>query len=266
MTEEPCDICPWLKWIQSWLNIQMSWNHTHLHTRNCPNTHAHAAHARLSSSLTSETLCPLLLWLSLCLSLTPSLHIIHTHCHFDTCTHTHASIRSRCVSFSTAAHCLSSNESSVESTKSSARSNLQGRCAELSHAAVKMTTVKCLHFLERLYAILLTQQYPLDQLYPYLISFCCHFGQFCYLIQVQYICLVPCVHLQSAKGTCCRWERRAVSHIAKQSCSVFLFHSRLHHRVLVWWRTCPLEMCGHRLCSRVLVPVTCAVRCMRAYW
>lgn len=46
-------------------------------------------------------------------------------------------------------------------------------------------------------------------------------------IQVQYICLVP--HIQSAKGTCCWWEHRAVvqmqaqsPHTAKQSSSVFV--------------------------------------------
>lgn len=70
--ERPCDICPQLRpdFVQIIAPNQLKL-HT-LYTRDSARTHKHTVMARLSSSLTSKTVCPLLLWLFPCQSLSVS--------------------------------------------------------------------------------------------------------------------------------------------------------------------------------------------------
>lgn len=150
-----------------------------------------------------------------CLSLPPSL-VIHMHAHWSACVpaNKHASWY-RCIILPAVARCLSSHESSVEirPTECSVQSYLQVKCARLTHAAAVMTTLKCFLFLERprnataLAAFFRPTVSTLERVSA--------------LASVQILpspsrCSAsarsppPRVHLRSAKGTCCRWARRAV--------------------------------------------------------
>lgn len=91
--EKGNDICPSSDLILSRLYLQISrrpkshsLSVTHTHTCNCAKAHAQRQRARLSSSLTSRTLCPSLVWSSL--SVSDSLSVLHTHGEARARTHT----------------------------------------------------------------------------------------------------------------------------------------------------------------------------------
>lgn len=269
-----------------YLQIGRNWNYTHLHTRNAADTHAHTA--RLSSSLTSRTLCPLLVWLFLCLSLSSSdsRSVIHMHAHLSMCarTHTHEPRRwNCCVILPAVPQCLSSYDSSVEigPTESSVRCYLQVKCAWLSHSAAAMTTLKCFLFLERPQnATALTQLFAAS-CGPTVSIFDC--------ILLPVWAILPsdagAVHLLSPPHTLMKCERYLLQvgaqscltqmqahmpqtptlpHTAKQHSSVFVPYPALFVRV------CLTGMRAHHLCWCVSMawPNTCkcAIHSMCGYW
>ena len=151
------------------LQISCSWNYTHSHTRNSPLTHAHMELAQLSSSLTPpETLCPLPVWWSLSLSVSDTLTLLNwafksIQCYFTqwqhvfrrfTCTTAHLTTQTHKQTVETASFFPNSRTEPwlmthlwrSGRTESSLQSDLQVKCAQLSHAAAGMTTLKCFLF------------------------------------------------------------------------------------------------------------------------